>query len=146
MSSPEMQRQVRQQRTDIDSVYELLDEVRGTVADLDAKVDAGFAAVNAKIHAGPAACHHRGGSSVPHRPRRCALCGDSGTAGTAGLPAAERSAAHTLRDPAGRGAATVAPRRLLESVSVAAGGSCTLDRFFVGVVEFAGVARFGEGL
>ncbi len=52
MSSPEMQRQVRQQRADIDSVYELLDEVRGTVADLDAKVDAGFAAVNAKIDAG----------------------------------------------------------------------------------------------
>ena len=41
-----------QQRADIDSVYELLDEVRGTVADLDAKVDAGFAAVNAKIDAG----------------------------------------------------------------------------------------------
>ncbi len=39
-------------RADIDSVYELLDEVRGTVADLDAKVDAGFAAVTAKIDAG----------------------------------------------------------------------------------------------
>jgi hypothetical protein len=46
------QREVRQQRADIDSVYELLDEVRGTVADLDAKVDAGFAAVTAKIDAG----------------------------------------------------------------------------------------------
>lgn len=43
---------MRQQRADIDSVYELLDEVRGTVADLDAKVDAGFAAVTAKIDAG----------------------------------------------------------------------------------------------
>ncbi len=52
MSSPERQSQVRQQRADIDSVYELLDEVRGTVADLDAKVDAGFAAVTAKIDAG----------------------------------------------------------------------------------------------
>ena len=52
MSSPEMQSQVRQQRAGMDSVYELLDEVRGTVADLDAKVDGGFAAVTAKIDAG----------------------------------------------------------------------------------------------
>ncbi len=41
MSSPEIQRQVRQQRADIDSVYELLDQVRATVDALDAKVDAG---------------------------------------------------------------------------------------------------------
>ena len=49
MSSPEMQRQVRQQRADIDSVYELLDEVRGTVADLDTKVDAGFAEILSRL-------------------------------------------------------------------------------------------------
>ncbi len=52
MSSPRIQRQVRQQRADIASVYELLDEVRGTVAGFDAKVDAGFAAVKAKIDTG----------------------------------------------------------------------------------------------
>lgn len=52
MSGPESNRVVRQLRHDVDDVYTLLDEVRGVVADLDAKVDAGFAAVNEKIDTG----------------------------------------------------------------------------------------------
>ena len=44
MSSPEIQRQVRQQRADIDSLYELLESV-------DRKVDAGFADVSERLTA-----------------------------------------------------------------------------------------------
>ncbi len=51
MSGPESNRVVRQLRHDVDDVYTLLDEVRGVVADLDAKVDAGFAAVNQQFAA-----------------------------------------------------------------------------------------------
>ena len=52
MAEPESSRVVRQLRHDVDDVYALLDEVRGVVAELDAKVDAGFAAVNEKIDTG----------------------------------------------------------------------------------------------
>jgi tetrahydromethanopterin S-methyltransferase subunit G len=44
MSTPEIQRQVRQQRADIDSLYELLESV-------DQKVDAGFADVSERFAA-----------------------------------------------------------------------------------------------
>lgn len=44
MSTPEIQRQVRQQRADIDSLYELLELV-------DQKVDAGFADVSERFTA-----------------------------------------------------------------------------------------------
>jgi hypothetical protein len=52
MSGPESSRVVRQLRHDVDDVYALLDEVRGVVAELDTKVEAGFAAVNEKIDTG----------------------------------------------------------------------------------------------
>ena len=58
MGTPEIQRQVRQQRADIDSLYELvqrvdlkINEVDQKVDALDRKVDAGFADLGSKLDA-----------------------------------------------------------------------------------------------
>jgi chromosome segregation ATPase len=49
VSQPEIQRQVRQQRADIDALYEMVERLDQKVDALDAKLDRRFDDINAQL-------------------------------------------------------------------------------------------------